>query len=363
LTGEIQLDQNNDHTYPDVPENNPNPGKTPSAAPPQAIPVYMPPAPAAAKARPSILARMARSFFVMIFITSLIINFYLGLFLFKKGLHEKEYLPGNEKTKIALIDLEGSINMDTQAQLHDQLRHAARDNTVKTVILVVNSPGGQVAPSNMMNRYIKDFIAETGKKIYVSIQQVGASGAYWAAAATNKIYAQPNSMVGSIGVIYVNMVLKDALEQKLGISPVVVKSSRAAFKDRGSPFRYPTEEDLSEIQKDLDKIHQQFVSIVKDGRQLTEENAWALANGDVYDGEEALEKGLIDGIGFLDDVIDVVCEDLSLENPQVVHYYKPPTFKEMIFAGSSKLQAGLDLQQQLENWAMTPRIQAIWLGQ
>ena len=96
---------------------------------------------------------------------------------------------------------------------------------------------------------------------------------------------------------------------------------------------------------------------------MTEESAWAIANGDVYDGQEALDKNLIDEIGFLDDAIDALSEELDLENPQVVRYYKPPTLSQMIFGASSKLRSGIDLQQQLEDLAMTPRIQAIWLGQ
>ncbi len=357
------MDQYNDQPYPVAPENRPESTRTPPPPTPRAIPVYVPPTQAVtAKRGSSFIVNVVKYLFVMIFITSLVMNFYLGLFFFKQGFYEHEYRSGKKDHRIVLIDLAGSITMETQSQFQQQLRQAEEDETVAAVILVVNSPGGQVAPSDMMNQYVREF-QKTGKKIYVSIQQVGASGAYWATAPADRIYAQPNAMVGSIGVIYINMVLKDALEQKLGINPVVIKSSRAVFKDRGSPFHYPTEEDISEIQKDLDKIHQQFVNIVKEGRHLSEEQVWKLASGEVFDGEEALEKNLVDEVGFLDDVIDALAEEIGLEEPQVVRYYNPPSLKEMVFAESSKLQSSLDFEQQWEKWATTPRIQALWLGQ
>ena len=108
---------------------------------------------------------------------------------------------------------------------------------------MVNSPGGQVVPSAMINKYICDFKAESKKKLYVSMQQLGASGAYWAAAAADKIFAQTNSSVGSIGVIYLNLVLEKTLREKLGIEPIVIKSSRSPYKDRGSFFRMPTDQE------------------------------------------------------------------------------------------------------------------------
>jgi len=359
----MKLDQYNNQPYPVAPENRSESTRVPPPPIPRAIPVYVPPAQAGpARKGSSFLLNIVKYLFVMIFITSLLLNFYLGALFLQGGLSEQEYRPGKKSQRIALIDLAGSIDMETQYQFQEMLRQAEKDDTVEGVIIVVNSPGGQVVPSDMMNQYVKAF-QKKGKKIYASIQQVGASGAYWATAGVDRMYAQPNSMVGSIGVIYINLVLKEALEQKLGISPVVIKSSRSAFKDRGSPFRHPSEEDISEIQQDLDKIHQQFVHIVKDGRHLDEEQVWKLASGDVFDGEEALGKNLVDEIGFLDDVIDALTEEIGLENPQVIRYFNPPSLKEILFAKSAEWSDSLDIEKQWEKWATTPRIQALWLGQ
>jgi ClpP class serine protease len=112
-----------------------------------------------------------------------------------------------------------------------------------------------------------------------------------------------------------------------------------------------------DIQEDLDSIHKRFIKVVSDGRGLSMDEAWGLGNGDVFDGPEALEKKLIDKVGFLDDVIDAVTMDLGLSDPKVIRYMRPPTLREM------RMENPLDIKAYLEKWAMTPRILAIWPGQ
>ena len=340
------------------------PSRAEPPAAPRPIPIYMPsPEAPTGRKKGSLVSKFLWSAVTLILLLSIIINVYLGIFLFAGGLNEREYRPGNKNQKIALIDLAGSIDMKMAGQMRAMLQHAARDRAVKGVILVINCPGGQVAPSNMINNYIRNFAEQTDKKVYVSIQQLGASGAYWAAAAAEKIYAQENALVGSIGVIYINLVLEEALKNKLGIEPVLITSTRSPLKDRGNPFRKPTDEDIAEITKDLDTIHASFVKVVSEGRNMPEEQAWELANGDVFDGPESLAKNLIDAVGFLDDAIDGLADELALTNPLVVRYGKPPTLREILLAGSTGLQDKFDLQKQLEQWAMSPRILALWPGQ
>jgi len=354
------MDQNQDNSS----SNTPSVPPPPDSSPPQPIPIYAPQPPTLKRRRSRFLfAGIFRYLFGVIFLISIITNIYLFILL-AAGLQEHEYRSGDKKQKIALIDLAGSmINMDTARQIRTKLRRAQKDPHVKAVILVVNSPGGQIAPSNLINRYIQDFRSQTGKKLYVSIQQIGASGAYWISAAAEKIYAQENALIGSLGVIYINLVFETALNEKLGISPVIIKSSRSPFKDRTSPFRMPSEADIVEIRKDIDVIHKRFVKTVSAGRNISEDQAWELANGDVFDGPEARQRKLIDKIGFLDDVIDDLAKDAQLTNPLVIRYVRPPTLREMLTAGKASLENPLDIQKQLEKWAATPRILALWLGQ
>ncbi len=327
----------------------------------QPIPVYMPQAgPARGGSRGSAAGAMFRYFMSLIFVLSIGLNVYLIVILGSK-LQEHVYMAGNEADKIALIDLAGTINMETAADLRQKLKRAAEDDSVKGIILVVNSPGGQVAPSNMVNRYITDICGD--KPIYSVIQQVGASGAYWISVATDKIYAQRNSVVGSIGVIYLNLIVQQALEEKLGVNPVVVKSSRSPFKDHNSMFRMPTDEEKKDIQEDLDKIHEQFVEVVSRGRSMTVDEVWPLANGDVHDGPEALDKHLVDKVGYLEDAIDDMAEELGIYDPHVVRYVDPPSFMEVMTASqAAALNDPLDIKAQLEKLAGAPRIQALWLG-
>ena len=352
---------NNEGHFPEVPQQSNHDDKQPTQQ--AAGPIYVTTQAAESpKKRRGFFSSIFRSLFVTAFVLSIVANIYMGAIL-ASGLQEREYMPGDSQQKIALIPLDGSIGMRTAEELRSMLQLAGSDMTVKGVILVVNSPGGGVPSSNMANQYIKNFTRETGKPIYSCIQQVGASGAYWIAAATNKIYAQENSLVGSIGVIYMNMVLETTLKDKLGISPVIVKSSRSPFKDTGSPFRLPTEDEIVEIQADIDSIHERFVRVVSQGRGIPIEEAWELANGDVYDGPESKEKSLIDKVGFLEDAIDDMAGELGLiGKPQVVSYTQPPTLRQMLMAKQSRMENPFDIQAQLQKWAASPRILALWPG-
>ena len=357
------MDPKDEGIFPLSPEDSPQP-PAPAAAPPRPIPVYLPPSspPKKKKAGRSVLGAVFRYLFALIFILSLLMNFYLGIIVYG-GTQQQEYRPGNEKQRIALIGLQGVIDMRTAAEIRDMLNRAAEDDTIKGVVLVVNSPGGYVAPSDMINKYLRDFMEKTKKKTYASIQQVGASGAIWSAAPVDKIYAQENSVVGSIGVIYMNFVVEGLLKEKLGVEPLIIKSSKAQYKDRGSPFRQPTEEEKLEITNDLNKIHERFVKVVAAGRKdLAEKDVWEIANGDIYDGLEARQFKLIDRVGFLDDCIDDLAEELKLKKPQVIRYTRPPSLMELLTAKIHLAEKPLPLQKELEDLAKPPHIKALWLG-
>ena len=345
-----------DNTPPTPPAGQP-------AALPKPIPVYLSPGPSPGqRPRGTFLARVLKTFLGLVLFCSLMANIYLGMIVFS-GLRLQEYRSGNAQEKIALIHLEGAIDMDTAREMHTHFRRAEKDAKVKAVILVVNSPGGQVVPSSLISKYIRDFRQKTKKKVYACIEQVGASGAYWIASAADKIYAQENGAVGSIGVIGTFFVVEQGLKEKLGVTPVIIKSTKSPYKDRGSPFHMPTEQEIAEIRQDIDGIHARFVAAVSKGRGLTEEEVWTLADGDVYYGDQAQQKKLIDKVGFLDDVIDDLARELKLAEPLVIHYLRPATLREIFFAGAKNLDHPLDLQKQLEKWALTPRIQALWLGE
>lgn len=323
------------------------------------VPVYVAPnSSQEGKSGKSFLTGIVRYLVLSILVLSLIVNVYLFAIV-ASGMQEEVYLEGDELNKIALIDLQGTINMETADDIRRHLKKAAADETIKGVILVVNCPGGQVAPSNMINHAIQNFQKETGKKVYSSIQQLGASGAYWISAAADKIYGQTNAIIGSIGVIYMSFVAEKTLKEKLGVEPVIIKSSQAPFKDRGPPFRHPSEEERLKVQQELDTVHQRFVDVIVQGRGMDEEQVQALADGDVHDGPTALEKKLIDEVGFLEDAIDDMAQELSLKDPKVIRYRKPGGLADLL-AAKAQIENPFDIRSQVEKFLTEPKIVALW---
>ncbi len=336
------------------PQTPPPPPRPPA---PQPVPVYIPPPQAPAR-KGGFFSRMMSTLFVSIFVGSIILNIYLAMLL-QKGIQGQVYRDGDDKNQIALISLNDTINMGTASELWHMFKRAAQDESVRGVILVVNSPGGQVVPSDMANKYIRDYEEATGNPVYAVIEQVGASGAYWISCACDKIYAQTNAIVGSIGVIYLGLVAEDLLQNKLGIDPLIITSTRSPFKFRGPPFHQPSEEGRQEIIEDLDTIHKRFVDVVMRGRGFDPNEAWALADGQVYDGPDSLEKGLVDAVGYLDDAIDDMAKEIKVSNPQVIHYVTPPSLRELLltYGGADRRPSVSD---SLGRLLATPGPAALW---
>ncbi len=210
------------------------------------------------------------------------------------------------KNRIGLIYLKGTITSKTLDGILPLLKEAERRPDIRGVILRIDSPGGAVAPSQELYHYILKM--RDSKKIYASIGTVGASGAYYVSSACNKVFADPGSLVGSIGVIFSFAEIKDLLS-KIGVKPFVFKSGK--FKDVGSPFREPTEEEKKLIEALLKDIHTQFVEDVAKARNLKVEDVSKIADGRIFTGREALSLKLVDGLLTLDDVIDRLSKDLG----------------------------------------------------
>ncbi len=167
--------------------------------------------------------------------------------------------------KIAVVDLEGVIL--SPKQVVSQLKKFADDDSIKALILHVNSPGGGVAASEEIYREVKRIHDEKKKRIVASIETVGASGAYYVASASDKIYADKGSIVGSIGVIaqWVNYA---ELLQWAKLKSITMKAGE--FKDTGNPAREMTPAEKEYLQGMIDNMHTQFIQAVADGRKKKE---------------------------------------------------------------------------------------------
>jgi protease IV len=217
--------------------------------------------------------------------------------------------------RIGVVDLDGVI-LSPQPVV-GQLKKFADDSSIKAIILHVNSPGGGVAASEEIYREVKRIRGEKKKKIVVSIETVGASGAYYVASASDKIYADSGSIVGSIGVIAEWMNYGDLLKWAK-LKNVVIKTGE--FKDTGNPARDLTPNEQAYMQSLIDNMFGQFVHAVADGRGLKYDDVKAIANGKVWTGEQAKSMNLIDGVGDFETVVDDTAKSVGIKGePTLVH--------------------------------------------
>ena len=217
--------------------------------------------------------------------------------------------------RIGVVDLEGVI-LSPQPVV-GQLKKFADDSSIKAIILHVNSPGGGVAASEEIYREVKRIREEKKKRVVVSIESVGASGAYYVASASNKIYADQGSIVGSIGVIAEWVNYGDLLKWAK-LKSVVIKTGE--FKDTGSPTRDLTPAEQAYMQSLIDNMFGQFVQAVADGRGMKFDDVKAIANGKVWTGAQALDMKLIDNVGDFEAVVKDTAKSVGISGePTLVH--------------------------------------------
>ncbi len=209
--------------------------------------------------------------------------------------------------RIGVVDLDGVI-LSPQPVV-GQLKKFADDSSIKAIILHVNSPGGGVAASEEIYREVKRIRDEKKKRIVVSIETVGASGAYYVASASNKIYADQGSIVGSIGVIMQSVNYGELLKWAK-LKDVVLKTGE--FKDTGNPARDLTPAEQAYLQSLIDNMFGQFIQAVADGRGMKFDDVKAIADGRVWTGKEALQMKLIDDTGDFEAVVSDTAKSVGI---------------------------------------------------
>lgn len=247
-----------------------------------------------------------------------------------------------EQGKIAVIYVEGVI-MGGRGQtsiLSDyggtdavikQLHEARDDDSVKAVILRINSPGGSAPASQEVGEEIKKLRAK-GKIVVASMGDVAASGGYWLAACSDKIYANPATLTGSIGV-YMPYANWEELYKKIGIRQEKIKSG--THKDILSPDRQMTAEERAIIQTMVDDMYNQFVAIVAEGRNMDQARVRQLADGRIYTGNQAKELGLVDELGNMYDAIDGTAQLAGIKGkPEIKEYGKVSPLSVLLGAES-----------------------------
>jgi len=220
----------------------------------------------------------------MIIITSLIVL----------GTRDTEFEFGE---KVGIIEIKGVI-IDSKKALHS-LKRFREDNSIKAIVIRIDSPGGAVGPSQEIFREIRK--TSKSKRVVASMGSIAASGGYYIAAGTDGIVANPGTITGSIGVI-MGFTNYQQLLSKIGLVPIVIKSGK--YKDMGSPVREMKPEEEKILKDFARKIHRQFIQDIVEGRKMEKAKVESLADGRIFTGKESKELGLVDRIGNLEDAVE-----------------------------------------------------------
>jgi len=229
--------------------------------------------------------------------------------------------------KVGVINISGVITEEGEETLFGDvmpgarsymkyIREAADDNSVKAVLIRINSPGGGAAASQEI--YGEIIKLKDKKPVVVSMGEVAASGGYYIASAADKIYANPATLTGSIGVIMETVQYQDMLG-KLGVE--VGALTTGPYKDTGSPVRPMREDERKMLKAMLDNIYQQFVRDVAAGRKLKEADVRKIADGRVLTGEQALKAHLVDELGNYHDAVAAAAKEGGIEGEPNLKVY------------------------------------------
>ncbi len=264
---------------------------------------------------------------IIVLVISLLVNFSLyrsqGVSYWGSGDGPTETYHSGSHTasdKLAMIRVMGTIMPPFSERIVKSIKKANDDEHVKGVLLVVDSPGGTVTDSHKIYHWLK-ILAEK-KPVVVSMGSLAASGGYFVSMGAGpkaKIFAEPTTWTGSIGVIIPHYEVTEAAE-KIGFKSAPLKTGE--FKDALSPFRELTERDKEVWGNILNQSFDLFLDVIDENRDtLDREQVRELATGQIYTAKDAKEKGLIDEIGFQEDALDVLKQTTGLTEPRIVHYH------------------------------------------
>ena len=233
-----------------------------------------------------------------------------------------------KKEKVAVIYAQGEIQSGEGSEtvigserISKAIRKARKDEKVKAIVLRVNSPGGSALASDVIWREMK--LANEEKPVVVSMGDVAASGGYYIACASDKIYASPNTITGSIGVFGIMPNIEELMTDKIGITFDNVKTNK--FADLGSVNRPLTQEEYDIIQKGVVDVYNTFTSKVAEGRDMSQENVNDIGQGRVWSGTNAMDINLIDEYGGLEAAVAGAAELAELEDYRI---YELPEQKD-----------------------------------
>jgi protease IV len=289
----------------------------------------------------------------------------------KPGDLKETVIEGERGPKVALIEIEGLLQEAGKpsplglgweespvARVRAQLDKAAKDGAVKAVVLRIHSPGGTATASEIIYGEIQRFKTKKPVPVLAHLVGIATSGAYYAAMAADNVYANPTTVTGSIGVIFVSVNVS-GLMGKLGLTDQTITSG--PYKDTGSPLRPMTPDDRALMQGVLNDLYHRFVQVVTDGRpQLAATRVAELADGRIYSAAQAQANGLIDGIADLPGTIDEVRRRAGLEEVRVVTYHRKREWRENLYTLPPRMETLSSQPTALLNFLPAPTFAYLW---
>ena len=286
---------------------------------------------------------------------------------------EEHVVSGEGSDKILLMDVSRTIGSEdeeaalgitrresTTARVRDELELAAKDDRVRAVVLRINSPGGTVTASDIIFHQIMTFKAEKGIPVFAQMLDMATSGAYYVALAADQIVATPTTVTGSIGVIMYGVNVSGLMD-KIGVKNQTIKAG--ALKDIGSPLRPITPQEAAILQAVLNQMQQRFLTLVRERRPgLSADALHTVSDGRILTADQALEAGLVDRIGYLEDTLAAVGTRAGLDEPRVVMYRRPQEFAETIYSRAALGAPQVNLVNLgLGATPATPQFMYMWL--
>lgn len=279
---------------------------------------------------------------------------------------EEQIVEGSGPDRVVIIEVTGVIGASADAfslqlsheSLLSQIRQATNDQRVRAVVLRVDSPGGGVVASSEIHAALRKLQA-AGKTLVVSMGSTAASGGYYISAPADRIYANPDTLTGSLGVILSTLNYEEAFE-RLGLENYVYKSGE--LKDIGSGTRQPTDEERAVLQSIVDEAFEGFVRVIVEGRGMDEARVRELADGRVYTGSQAQRLGLVDELGNLDEAIAGARELAGLEIATVVRYTRSSSLRALLMSRLAAPQQPADpLGLRTITDPRTPQLEYRWI--
>ena len=259
-----------------------------------------------------------------------------------------EWIPEQRaQNRIGVVDVTGIIS--GSQHIVTQVKKFRQDKRIRGIVLRIDSPGGSVGPSQeIYDEVLKT--RESGKTIYASMGAMAASGGYYIASAAEKIFANPGTLTGSIGVIMAFTNAKGLIE-KIGLQPKIIKAGK--YKDIGSPARDMTKKERNLLQSVVDDVHQQFIEAIASGRGISIEEVTTLADGQIFTGRQANALNLVDELGGLQATIDQLSDKVGIiGEPKIVNEKPRLGFLDWVLKAT--------INQPFMNQTSIPSLQYTW---